>query len=203
MARNCSAIAWSSLLSVLLHGFVLTVLQRGDHGNIVRPSVVIKATLMAATPEYVVLPPRVEEDNSYVTATDEMTHESIEPTNETVQSSSPPGLLPPEPIMQKMYLGAAALHQRPIPLVRIELGELALQYPGAKVRLDVLINEKGGVDDVRVHQGSHPALARAYEKKLRDLLFVPGKIAGQAVASEMIIEIVLPYRVAPAVAGIN
>lgn len=203
MARNCSAIAWPSLLSVLLHGLVLAVLQRGDHGNIVVPRMVIEATLTAAAPEYAVLPARIEKDNSHVAVADELGHEPIEPANETIQSASPPSLMPPEPRIQKMYLGVAALHQRPIPLVRIELSELVHQYPGAKARLDVLINEKGGVDDVRVHQGSHPALAQAYEKQLRELRFVPGKIAGQTVASEMIIEIVLPYHVAPAAAGTN
>lgn len=203
MARNCSAITWSTLLSVLLHGFGLAVVQSGDHGNIVRPRAVIKATFIAAPPEYaVLLPSRVEEGDSHVTVTDEMANESIEPATETAQSSSP-GLLPPEPTTQKMYLGAAALHQRPIPLIRIELSEIARQYPGAKASLEVFINETGGVDDVRVRPGSHEALAQEYGKQLRELRFVPGKIAGQAVASEMIIEIALPHYVVPATPGTN
>lgn len=90
------------------------------------------------------------------------------------------------------------LHQRPIPLVRIELTDLAKRFPGTYATLVVLINETGMVDDVRIREGSDPGLAQYYEREIRELRFVPGKISGQAVPSELIIDLNFSSHVANA-----
>jgi predicted amidohydrolase len=90
------------------------------------------------------------------------------------------------------YLTRAELHQQPIPLRPIDLAEFARIYPGARARFTVLIDEKGNVDAIDVHGGSDRAFAEAFRSFLGKTRFVPGKMGGRPVKSQIIVETSLP-----------
>ncbi len=199
MARDRSAITWASLLSVLLHAVVLAIPSSGSSGVAASTrAMVLQVELQRAS---LLLPASAPDEALVVRVPDDPSQESAPVTELPALLSTGDGQFiqaPPVPAPSaKVYRNGAELHQRPIPLMRIELSDLAREFPGARGRYYVQINETGVVDDVRVGEGSDPALALAYQARLRAMRFVPGKITGQAVASELVIEIRFPVMIVP------
>jgi hypothetical protein len=205
MARDRSALARAYVLSLLIHGAMLALPPPVGGSEGFRRVEPLRARLLGAERP---TPARVEEPSPALPLPPEPAQATATTDGPSVAEETPRGVASgtgslPLPIpgdrplaaaetMQPIYLAAAELHQQPIPLARIDLTELAQRHPGARARFSLLIDDRGKVAEVSVRESNSAALSASYKAYLEQLRFVPGKIAGQAVRSNLVIEITLP-----------
>lgn len=95
---------------------------------------------------------------------------------------------PPEP-PAPIYFTLSELHQHPLPIGRILIEEEDRIYADSVTALAVFINAVGGVDRVHILKTDHPVQADEFAEHFRHARYVPGKIAGRAVSSELRVEV--------------
>ena len=191
MARsNDGRLALALLISATLHGLLL--MQHVAEINGLRMAGRLNVRLLAAvspqTTEQV--PPVLESATpEEIKTPDEALSRVSERQQQPAIGAQETGIVPRQYSESLFfYFPAAELHQRPVPLRRIDLSFLQEKFPGQQAELTLRINETGTVDNLRVETNT-PELEQAIRDFVANLSFVPGKIANRAVKSEIRIEL--------------
>jgi hypothetical protein len=88
-----------------------------------------------------------------------------------------------------IYFTPQELHQHPIPVGRVLSEEEGRVYPDSVTNLSIYVSNKGRADKVVIAATNNPALAAEFAEQFRNVRYVPGKISGLSVNSELRVEV--------------
>ena len=102
----------------------------------------------------------------------------------------PSGLIPLPEAPKPIYFTAGELHIRPSPIGTLLKEEAGRIYPDSSTYLLIRINEQGRVDHAEILRSTNETLAREALFAFSNARYVPGKIAGRKVKSELRVEVI-------------
>ena len=181
-------------ISLGLHAAVLVVPIRSGHHAIpakrgtTELQVLLAHELVAlpsvSTERVVAMVEQQPESRWAARATDSL----VSPSPES--SELPPGLIPLPEAPKPIYFTAGELHIRPSPIGTLLKEEAGRIYPDSSTHLLIRINEQGRVDHAEILRSTNETLAREALSAFSNARYVPGKIAGRKVKSELRVEVI-------------